>query len=235
MSRVNSESGWIVYPLEDGSANELVLPKGNLLDLRKLVKSDKELCGLLYGIINQNAIYFMGSTVMGVGERTQVTFDEKYLKGHNEFMRRAKKVHPSLTTIIYHNHPLLRPEEHPSQTLARLKEELRLGVYDYLREYGTTPKLEDAIAELSRQLSPADISATSGRCHVLLTDTARKGDDFSFLNAYKLDPDGVIGSDLFKVVPLSDKPAELHHWAGGKCSSLKRIYDTLKEEFEQKK
>ncbi len=57
------------------------------------------------------------------------------------------------------------------------------GIYDFLKDYGIQPNLEESLKEKGRNLSGADITTTLGRCDVLISDTARLGEDFSHINA----------------------------------------------------
>lgn len=119
---------------------------------------------------------------------------------------------------------MLTPEEHPREVIDILKEEIESGVFDYLLDYGIEPTIHNVIAEQSRHLSEADVKATFGRVHVLITDTGRDGVCFSHINAYKFDPNSpLLGAELFKVTPLSEKPKKIHSWLGGVCSSMKQI------------
>src|SRR3989344_77773 len=216
---MEKEEGWIVYPLEDRHVDELVLPRKHVADLRKLSAGKIESTGLLYGVPRENSLYMLGYLMLGQGTRTECRFDEKYLKFYNGFMERARVIQPDLTSILYHNHPLLSPNELPVEVIETLERELKSGIFDYLGDHGINPTIRNAMAEQSRQLSNADIESTFGRLHVLLTDTSRIGDDFSHLNAYKFDPNSLIGTELFKVVPLSEKDEAVHSWCGAVCSS----------------
>ncbi|MBS3072501.1 hypothetical protein J4477_01545 [Candidatus Pacearchaeota archaeon] len=219
-----SKEGWTVYPLEDKNVNELVLPRRHIIDLRKLSREENELTGLLYGVPRENSLYLIGYLQLGEGTRSECQFNPDYRWFHNEFAKRVKKVHPGLTTVLYHNHPLLSPDEHPKEVIEILKDEINSGIFDYLLDYGIEPSLHNVVAEQTRQLSEADIKATFGRAHILITDTERLGNNFSHINAYKFDPNSPLaGAELFKVAPLSEKPEEIRGWVGGVCSSMKKI------------
>lgn len=226
---MKNEEGWVIYPLEDKNVNEIVLPEGHVADLRRISRSYNELVGVLMGVIKEKAVYSLGHLVLGEGDKTSCSFDTKYRKFYNELMRRSKIVQPTLTTILYHNHLRLPLENYPDGIIRGLEEELKSGIFDYLWDYGVRPTIHEAIAEQSRQLSDADISATFGRVHILITDTKRMGADFSHINAYKFDPNSLIlGTEIFRVTPLSYKSKGIHFWAGGVCSSLKKVYEGLK-------
>ncbi|MFA5887401.1 MAG: hypothetical protein WC852_01685 [Candidatus Nanoarchaeia archaeon] len=229
---MENDEAWIVYPLEDRNVREIVLPREHVADLRRISRSGNELTGLLHGVIRGDSLYSLGYLVLGEGNATSCSFDPKYKKFHNELMRRTKLVQPSLTSILYHNHPRLPLESCPEETVRILEQELKSGVFDYLQDYGVSPTIHEAIAEQSRQLSEADVNATFGRMHVLVTDTGRAGSDFSHINAYKFGPGALIGNEMFRVVPLSGKSADIHSWAGGVCSSLKKVYEDLRKESQ---
>lgn len=230
---MENDKGWIVYPLEDRNVGELVMPRGNIADLRKISKAHNELTGLLYGVVRNDSLYFIGHLVLGEGDSTSCSFNPEYRHFHNELMRRSKIVQPSLTSIIYHNHPRLPLESYPKETVKILEKEVKSGIFDYLWDYGVKPTIHEAIAEQSRALSQADIEATFGRLHVLISDTSREGDDFSHINAYKFDPNSLVNVETFRVTPLSEKPAEVHSWVGRVCSSLKKVYEDLRKEYVQ--
>ncbi|MEM3113304.1 MAG: hypothetical protein QXI33_02660 [Candidatus Pacearchaeota archaeon] len=227
----NIEEGWIVYPLEDKKINELVLPKGHISDLRGISKERNEIVGLLYGVPRENSLYLIGYLKLGEGSRKECSFNDIYRDFHNEFMVRAKTIQPELTSVLYHNHPVLSPEEHPQEVIEFLKKEVEAGIFDYLWDYGIQPTINSAIAEQSRYLSESDIKATFGRAHILITDSERNGDDFSHINAYKFDPNFLSGAELFKVTYLSEKPKEIYSWIGGVCSSIKKIDHDLRKEW----
>lgn len=228
---MENAEGWIVYPLEDRNVCELVLPRGHIADLRRISQSHNELTGLLCGAIRDDALYFLGYLILGEGDSTSCSFSPKYQKFHNELMRRSKIVQPSLTSILYHNHPRLTLKSYHEETIRILEDEVKSGIFDYLLDYGVRPTIHEAIAEQSRALSEADIEATFGRLHVLISDTDRAGNDFSHINAYKFDPNSLIGAEMFRTTPLSEKTADVHSWVGGVCSSLKKVYDGLRREY----
>lgn len=222
---------WLVLPLQYGNVTELVLPEKNVAHLRKISSYNKETAGLLYGVIKGPSIYFMGSTVLGEGDLTSCSWNSQYMEFHNSFIERAIRAQPNLITIPYHNHPRIPPNRYSPEALDFVQRESESGIFDYLRDYGISPSLEEALAENSRYLSEADVNTTVGIAHVLITDTARKGEDFSHINAYKLSEDFLPGA-VFRVVPLSSKSLEEMAWAGGVCSALKKVYDRLRSDFE---
>ena len=228
---MSNEQGWTVYPLENENVKELVLPRGHIADLRKISQSHNELTGLLHGTVQNDTLYLIGYLILGEGDNISCSFNPKYMEFHNELMKKSKIVQPSLTSILYHNHPRLLLDKYPKEAVKMLKEELKSRVFDYLWDYGVEPTINEAIAEQSRHLSEEDKSVTFGRLHVLITDTARRGDDFSHINAYKFDPNDLTGIDLFKITALSDKQQEVRSWVGGVCSSLKKVYEDLKKEY----
>ena len=224
-SMATKSKGWVVYPLEDQRVQEFVIPRKSLKSLREHSKRNRETTGLLYGIVDNQVLYFLGCTILGHGSRTACQFDPKYQNFHNSFAVQAKEMHPDLVTILYHNHPRLTPREVSSEVLDAVRHDVERGIFDYLEDHGVLPTLEEALAEVSRELSAQDQQVTFGRGHVLLTDTERKGDDFSRVNAYKFDADGLRGVSRFRLKLLEDvKPVTTHRRVGGICSSLKALH-----------
>src|SRR3989344_8154098 len=222
---VTSSKEWKVIPLVDSKVKNFVIPRKSLHALQEKSRDTRETTGLLYGIVDDKAVYFLGCTILGHGDRTSCQFEEKFRNFHNVFVSRAHKMYPGLVTILYHNHPRLAPHEMDPKTLDTIRDSLRAGVFDYLQDHGILPTLEEAIAEVSRDLSVPDHQATFGRAHVLLTDTRRYGDDFSQVNAYKFDADGLKGVDRFRLILLEDVESRLVHCRiGGICASLKSLH-----------
>lgn len=218
-----TDKGWVVFPLEH-EIKRIVFPRKSIEDLRKISRQSKEFDGMLFGVIKDQDLYFMGSTILGIGDRMRVGFNESYRQFHNKLVLKSKQVNPSLTTILYHNHPVLMPEEYTQEVLEGM-------MYCYkIRD------IKQAIKKFSKILSEEDINSTFGRTHVLVTDTSKGGDDFAHINAYKIEKN--ISPDNFKtfnVVSLSDMVEEDCRWAGGVCSSLKRVYDQLREDYKLRK
>jgi hypothetical protein len=213
-----ADKSWVVYPLEK-EVKRIVFPKGNIANLRRLSRQDKEYDGILMGVIQDDNLYFMGSTILGIGDETSVQFEDRYRKFHNELMLRSKQVQPSLTTILYHNHPRSNPRDFSPQELEAIT---------YLQE---TRDVQKALQSFGRILSPSDVEATFGKAHVLVTDEDNQGEDFSHIHAYKVEkykfPDEF---EKFEVVPLSSRSKKEHYWAGGVCASLKKVYEDLVRE-----
>ncbi|MDO8628433.1 MAG: hypothetical protein Q7R56_01630 [Nanoarchaeota archaeon] len=169
---------WTIAPLEDTTVTEIVLPKKNVDSLRRLSTTTTERTGLIYAVQGEQALYFVGYHILGIGTRTNCTFDQRYQTFQHQFTVRAKEKLPTLTTVLYHNHPRPTIEEQTPEALKHIQKELQAGIFDYLQDVGKEPTTEEALAEMSRTLSPADHRATFGRIHLLLTDTATQGYDF---------------------------------------------------------
>jgi len=203
-------NGLIVYPLEE-EVDELVV---SLRDrcLQRLVDHSRlnlEVQGYLVSSIYRKDLLLLGITTASIGDAQSVSIDDSYFPLQNEFLRRAKLEIPSLTTVLYHNHPRIDVSQLDKKTVKFLEECILEGIYGYLRDYGIEPTLENvATEELTRQLSEDDIIPTVGRVSVLLTDTPRESDDFSRINAYRVRQGCYPFFERLKVVSLESKSIE---------------------------
>ncbi len=230
-----TKNGWSISPLLDKNVNEIIFARGNYEDLKKVSKSPNELIGKLYGVVKENGLYLFGNSILGEGDKKSVQLNPEYLEFHNEFVKRSKSVTPSFTSVLYHNHPKLSPEEYPKEIIEYLEKNLSSGIYDSLWKQGVRPSIKSAIEEdVARQLSPTDLSGVTGRLHVLVTDRERKNNNLSHIHAYKFDKDSIIGEEFFKVKSLEDNSRDVNLWGRGVSNSLNEVYEVLKKEYSGK-
>lgn len=227
---MEENKNWLVCPMENENIREVVLPSGHIADLRKMSKNSYELTGLPYCVPKNNSLYSLGHLILGKGDTSSCSFNSEYRKFNNEFVTRVGRKYSDLVTVLYHNHPRFPIDSIPKELVEKIRQDSKDGIYDFLLDYGVYPSMEECVAEESRNLSLEDINATFGNTHILLSDTYRRGNNFSHINAYKLKngfPDG-----LLKLVPLSSKSDSDHLYAKEVCNYMKQVYKNLSEEFK---
>ena len=173
------------------------------------------------GIILIGTLYILYGYLSNVG-RTFFSFAELYgaVVKHDTRIKGAHTIDDAFNEV----------DDEVKRNLPIGWKEIESGIFDYLYDYGIEPTLHNVIAEQSRHLSEADVNVTFGRAHILISDTGREGNSFSHINAYKFDPNSpLLGAELFKVTPLSDKSEEIRGWVGGICTSMKRIDANLRD------
>src|SRR3989338_8210629 len=174
----------LAFPFK-GDCNKLILSGRLRRRLADTSRFNLEVCGYLISIKHKRSILPIGITTSSIGNTNSVTFDNSYFPAQNDFLQKAKEEIPALLTIPYHNHPRISISNLDPKTIQFLESGILDGVYDYLRDYGIEPTLENVAAEeLTRQLSEQDISSTIGDLSILLTDTLKEVDEFSHINAY---------------------------------------------------
>ena len=229
MAETETGFNWTIYPLEDKVDEMVIRREGAWQKIRDYAKLQSEVAGFLYGVVHNKSLLIVGMSAYWVGSRTQVSLEDNCLQTkHNEFMRQAKEAVPSLTTVFFHNHPLVTPDEFDTDSLENLKQDLEMGLYDYLRDYGLEPTLQQAIAEQSRHLSADDLETIGsngfGRYTVLLSNTPW-GNEFGSMNAYVV-VDGLFDKKL-KVAALEEKPQQTQELLETIAQSLDEIHGTL--------
>ena len=226
------KESWLIAPISgNDSFKEVVIRRDGLLKkTREYCRSNREIIGFIYGYPYEENLLLVGMNIYGVGSEISSELDPFYLERHNECLNRARMAYPSLTTILFHSHPRLEPIKFPEQTLQLLREDLRSGIFDYLKDYGLKPTLDLVLAEFSRTLSQDDLENTVGKITILLTDTRWPQDEFSHLNVYEILGRDMASVNRLRVAALEDKPTEISLV----FNKVSDYLDVLQKELKQK-
>lgn len=225
----------LAYPLRE-EVDELVLSDRCAKRLLDTSKFNVEVCGYLVSVVYRRCLLPLGITASSIGETESVNFDNSYFPLHNEFLQRAKEIIPTLVTVQYHNHPKVKSTNLDQQTIKFLESGIQDGFYDYLRDYGIEPTLENVAAEeLTRHLSEHDFLSAVGDLSILLTDTSRKG-NFDHINAYRINKRNNTILRKLRVSKLESKDADIIKYHSEMVDKIDIIYQqNYKRERENSK
>ena len=213
----------LAFPFK-GDCNKLILSGRLRRRLADTSRFNLEVCGYLISIKYKRSILPIGITTSSIGNTNCVTFDNSYFPAQNDFLQKAKEKIPALVTVQYHNHPRISVSNLDPKTIKFLESGILGGVYDYLRDYGIEPTLENvATEEVTRQLSEQDILSAVGDLSILLTDTLREGNEFSHINAYLIKGKGAYPKKL-RVAKLETEDADLIKYHSEMVDIIDLIY-----------
>jgi hypothetical protein len=173
--------------------------------------------GFLEGIVQGRKYYAAHTHLLAVGREGSVDVRQMHWSNSDSLTRLTQRNLP-YRTLIFHSHPQLTEEtlrkNYPAEAEAILeltRQEIALGVFDYLGTRGRAPTVDAALTEtFTRELSPEDKEHTPGKYHLLVTHNVDRRYALNHLNLYSItqaaDDSRVVKSD----VNLSlAKPADL--------------------------
>ena len=152
-----------------------------------------EQVGYFGGLFVENKFFVFTHTPLGNGwDNSCEIYEEKHM--YRIFEERLRKALPNYRTLIYHTHPrvteesLRRLNQGQVEEILRLaKEDISLGIFDYLKEEGREVSLDTVLTELlSRNLNQKDIDLTPGGYHLLITNTISPKNSVSHFNLYDI-------------------------------------------------